>query len=267
MDNKKDIGMLSELDLQEGDQLMLIKKAKNDGGWAMPNPTEMIYVRKYSNGELGFYGIGKSYWGEVKSIFKVVKRANAHQEQDMKEEQVGILAELNLKAGDTVEYVSGSYCSSEVYKDLVWTVYDTHPKGNCKEAVAYYDRGHSDGYMRLSNKHWKFRVISRKETIKRWKELTDAEQGALLLAHHKGKAIECCNPSIKGIKWFIAKEPKWIADIAYREVKDAPLSWSPWMISSKDGKTKVDLNRFPEHEKFELPDSKQFVYRTKGKMK
>lgn len=48
----------------------------------------------------------------------------------------------------------------------------------------------------------------------KWKDMTDAEKGALLLAHLEGKVIESYNETF-GI-WCIAGEPKWRNDTAYR---------------------------------------------------
>lgn len=47
---------------------------------------------------------------------------------------------------------------------------------------------------------------------KTWGEMTDAEKGALLLAHHEGKVIECLSIT----NWYECREVVWDADCAYR---------------------------------------------------
>ena len=59
------------------------------------------------------------------------------------------------------------------------------------------------------------RIISRAprdETPKLWRDMTDAEKGALLLAHHRGKVIECYREG----SWSITDTPTWCGSHAYR---------------------------------------------------
>jgi hypothetical protein len=49
-------------------------------------------------------------------------------------------------------------------------------------------------------------------TPKLWKDMTAPEKGALLLAHHEGKEIEC---NIDNGVWFYS-DPQWNAAHAYR---------------------------------------------------
>jgi len=46
---------------------------------------------------------------------------------------------------------------------------------------------------------------------KLWREMTDAEKGALLLAHHEGKVIEYYSPSIQ--KWIYEEPPFFIENL------------------------------------------------------
>jgi hypothetical protein len=59
---------------------------------------------------------------------------------------------------------------------------------------------------------------------KLWRDMTDAEQGALLLAYHRGKDIECNNWMNDDLGWIIIEEPSWPSwadNCAYR-VKPEP---------------------------------------------
>lgn len=60
-------------------------------------------------------------------------------------------------------------------------------------------------------------VIEEPDTPKTWGEMTDAEKGALLLAHHEGKVIEYMRC---GASWS-EPIPYWTDDCAYR-VKPEP---------------------------------------------
>ena len=53
---------------------------------------------------------------------------------------------------------------------------------------------------------------------KPWRDMTDAEKGALLLAHHRGEAIEF----LVGDDWSYVKYPVWEVEIAYRTRPPAP---------------------------------------------
>lgn len=57
------------------------------------------------------------------------------------------------------------------------------------------------------------------ETPKTWSEMTDAEKGALLLAEHEGKDIECFQKTLND--WVALLYPMFNPDIAYR-VKPEP---------------------------------------------
>lgn len=54
----------------------------------------------------------------------------------------------------------------------------------------------------------------------KWKDMTDSEKGAMLLAHHNGEKIEYFCASYD--EWHSATSPQWQDDRAYR-VKPAPV--------------------------------------------
>ena len=56
--------------------------------------------------------------------------------------------------------------------------------------------------------------------MKTWGEMTDAEKGALLLAHHEGKEIECFSESLGN--WITLFILVWYEDSIYR-VKKVPI--------------------------------------------
>lgn len=72
--------------------------------------------------------------------------------------------------------------------------------------------------------HWElalpvWRILSRAprdNTPKLWRDMTDAEKGALLLAHHEGKVIEFKNVSCEAHEWQSVAEPVWAGAHAYR---------------------------------------------------
>jgi len=65
----------------------------------------------------------------------------------------------------------------------------------------------------------KFRIISRAprdDTPKLWRDMTDAEKGALLLAHHRGEVIEGRAETWPDGEWSNIPVPSWNYDSAYR---------------------------------------------------
>lgn len=52
-----------------------------------------------------------------------------------------------------------------------------------------------------------------------WSEMSDAEQGALLLAHHRGEVIEYEYPKDPS-GWEVCKHELWEYDFAYRVKKE-----------------------------------------------
>ncbi len=111
---------------------------------------------------------------------------------------VGTLQELGLKVGDVVECVNGPIFGSE------WTagrIYKMTDKGlPC-------DRNGPQ----LSSVST-FRLVSRANTPKLWRDMTPEEKGALLLAAHEGKVIEVDH----GTGWVLSGVTAWYGDSAYR---------------------------------------------------
>jgi len=72
-----------------------------------------------------------------------------------------------------------------------------------------------------------------KDEPKLWRDMTDAEKGALLLAHHEGKVIEWVHPKTKiKIGWDECdKDCLWDADFAYRIKTESSF------LPLEDGKT------------------------------
>ncbi len=87
--------------------------------------------------------------------------------------EVGTLKELDVKPGDVVECVRGKVYADTGYKYTVNAEYEVNGR-----KIENIDSS-------------QFRIISRAtQTPKLWRDMTDAEKGALLLAHHEGKVIE-----------------------------------------------------------------------------
>ena len=86
--------------------------------------------------------------------------------------EVGTLKELDVKPGDVVECVNGKGYATTGYEYTVSAGYKVN------------------GYKIESINSSLFRIISRANTPKLWRDMTDAEKGALLLAFHEGKVIE-----------------------------------------------------------------------------
>jgi hypothetical protein len=68
----------------------------------------------------------------------------------------------------------------------------------------------------------KFNIVSEwpDEPLTLWRDMTQEQKGALLLAHHEGKVIESTHKTLKG--WISAIAPSWHPDRAYR-VKHKPV--------------------------------------------
>lgn len=95
--------------------------------------------------------------------------------------KVGTLKELGVRPGDVVEYCRNGYW----YPQYVGMKMDVTKDG----CVSFTNEdGRSDGFDPYC--HQKFRLISRADQHKLWRDMTPEEKGALLLAHHEGKVIE-----------------------------------------------------------------------------
>ena len=128
----------------------------------------------------------------------------------MKIEQ-GTLAELNVKPGDVVDCITVD--SGEEYDGI-----NPHYIRDGRYGVAAYDDG--GAYFMMGSPSI-FRIVSRaSDTPTAWKDMTDAEKGALLLAEHRGGDVEYWS----GYAWnrHSKSMPLWCDGIAYR-IKPAPV--------------------------------------------
>lgn len=112
------------------------------------------------------------------------------------------LKELDVKPGDVVEWWDEK-CGGDKY---AYTV-----------AIGKYGFfvDASDGGRLSQRPNW--RIISRaSDTPKLWRDMTSEEKGALLLAHHEGRAIEGRNKTWPVDDWATIIMPSWHNDSAYR---------------------------------------------------
>ena len=125
--------------------------------------------------------------------------------------ETGTLAELNVKPGDVVECVGWSDDDSDLLVGKKYTIMKKHPKGYCNELCAV--RQGSWALVDDKDGAMLFRLVSRAAaTPKTWGEMTVAEKGALLLAHHEGKVIEFyCYDG-----WVYIGHATWLDSCAYR---------------------------------------------------
>jgi hypothetical protein len=110
--------------------------------------------------------------------------------------EVGTLKELNVKPGDVVEY-----CGVDKY---TISKKPNHLIGEYGKVIDY-------------SFHWntckEFRIVSRAtENPKLWRDMTDAEKGALLLAWHRREEIEMLFCSGE----WVTVTPQWAPNRAYR---------------------------------------------------
>lgn len=80
------------------------------------------------------------------------------------------------------------------------------------------------------------------DTPKLWRDMTPEEKGALLLAHHEGKAIECIGG---GIDFYMDCDPAWLNDWSYR-VKPEPLRETIKILTDGTAAELCDFFRLPE---------------------
>ena len=97
--------------------------------------------------------------------------------------EVGTLKELGVVVGDVVEYVSGSPTHDYRLGDrYTCTIKDG-------ELIVRYERG---WFSSVEEDSWLYRIISRATPKpKIWRDMTPEEKGALLLAAHEGKEVQC----------------------------------------------------------------------------
>ena len=78
-----------------------------------------------------------------------------------------------------------------------------------------------------------YKTLREDDTPKLWCDMTPEEKGALLLAHHEGKVIECsmCRTS----DWFVMGEPSWTSSNAYRIRPEPKRETVTKLMHCKDG--------------------------------
>jgi len=177
-----------------------IKITNTDYPSSVPNGSIMTVTNHIFDGTVyaTVDGVGGYAWCIRAGTYEVL-------EDDV---QVGTLAELDVKAGDVVEFVewhdnpsdAGSFAYGKRY-----TVKDDK-----------IDSGR--GFFLIDTPNI-FRIVSRAtDTPKTFGELTDAEQAALLLAHHRGISLQM----LIGDDWF---DPDGIfsVNLAYRVAPPKPV--------------------------------------------
>lgn len=118
---------------------------------------------------------------------------------------VGTLKEIGARFGDEVEHVLSGHRYQLRYRK--------------PDVLALW--GPSGWGVDVVNSAQDYRIVSRAaqpDTPTLWRDMTPEEKGALLLAHHEGKAIEAWQKDSKD--WYLA-EPSWLDWYAYR-VKTEP---------------------------------------------
>ncbi len=111
--------------------------------------------------------------------------------------EVGTLKELDVKPGDVVEYM---WYTGE------WTRGTVDVFG-----IVQMDEGGRQDPQYSTDPNW--RIISRANTQKLWRDMSDAEKGALLLAFHNDK--KCLEIWLNG-EWVDCGNSTWKNDRAYR---------------------------------------------------
>jgi hypothetical protein len=117
----------------------------------------------------------------------------------VEEMKTGTLKELDVKPGDVVECVTGSWHTS---KGQRYTI-------NSECDILNYSNGKTNEST--------FRLIPRAtHEPKTWAEMTPEEKGALLLAHHEGADIEVWVVDHDFSGWLPARKPRWHDCLCYR---------------------------------------------------
>lgn len=116
--------------------------------------------------------------------------------------EVGTLAEIGAKPGDVVADALGWKANVVMHDRRICVIYD------------HWDEPEE------RNRYDQYRIVSRaSDAPKLWRDMTPEEKGALLLAHHEGKAIEYF--SHIDHEWGRISEPDWQYNYAYR-IKPEP---------------------------------------------
>ncbi len=124
--------------------------------------------------------------------------------------EVGTLKELDVKPGDVVKVVGIGSQGIVIEDGAEWIIHSTY-MGEFRGVKSEHKKDHCG--IKLSSNWNIWKIISRaSDTPKLWRDMTDAEKGALLLAHHDGKVIEWYD----GYMWFETVTPRWYGPHAYR---------------------------------------------------
>lgn len=117
------------------------------------------------------------------------------------------LDKLNVQVGDVVECVGWTRDDSTYCVGNKYTIMERHPAGYVNEMCAVRE---NDGYAKILKDYGGdqqlFRIVSRANDPKLWRDMTAEEKGALLLAAHEGQVIQFYNPTSDW--WYdLPKEP------------------------------------------------------------
>ncbi len=189
---------------RDGVVVRIIRKSK------LNSPYKFVGDKGHTYTEDGIYCLGGLATFDLISEVNPPKVDNPYGEDNhplppMKEE--GTLAELKVQPGDVVENTEGGR-RPKIFLDKEGEV-----------CYTYYEHLSGVPIEYASNK---YRLISRADKPPRtWGELNDAEKGALLLAYHEGKTIQC-KRTIKPKEWTDLKQkPTWSPPLFYR-IKPEP---------------------------------------------
>lgn len=101
----------------------------------------------------------------------------------------------------------------------------THMNGNNPLAINEFGYGpfvldgmlyHQDGRFADCGADYILSVKRRIDTPQTWGKMTDAEKGALLLAYHEGKDIQCLQDGETPEYWGDIDRPNWSNDCKFR---------------------------------------------------
>lgn len=167
------------------------KYYKNANGGKVGPMRECDFGFEYAGSDYYFEGDGASLFGDDPDLISEWTDQNNGPDT---------LENLGLKVGDVVQCYKdsgmGNFRSYKTYTSMV--------DGSLKNEYGL------DDFESIST----FTVVSRaSQTPKPFWELSDAEKGALLLAHHEGKRIE-----VQGSdgSWRHTMDPGFYGDVTYR---------------------------------------------------
>jgi hypothetical protein len=164
---------------------------------------------------------------------------------------------MKLEVGKKYELNNGEVCECTEMKGEDPLVSDDYGYGPFVINSCLYHQDGRFGTGSFDSDLDVYRCVE--DTPPTWGEMTDAEKGALLLAHHEGKAIQICN--LDDQRWIDASLSFfWNSDFAYRvrpEPTYLPLeagrkystaSQGDWeCILVRDGKAWLTRDLFPAY--------------------